>query len=187
MALEQLLGTDKVSPTGKNKINNIVTKLLGGYPGQALISQGDGSTDPQWEDLPLAQIPGGNEGDILTKNSSLDADFDWSSPNVPFATLTLTGGASSGADLGYRLDIGGKIELKGSFLSTYNNANVLFTLPSGYRPPRTVRYACAIGDAPNSYVGWISINASGEGRVIAPANITTGDLNVNLDGITFYP
>jgi len=50
--LNKLLGTDQVSPTGKNKINDIITKLLGGYAGQVLVSQGDGATDPQWQDIP---------------------------------------------------------------------------------------------------------------------------------------
>lgn len=50
--LAKLLGTDKLSPTGKNKLNNIVQLLWNGYPGQVLVSQGTGSDDPEWQDVP---------------------------------------------------------------------------------------------------------------------------------------
>lgn len=50
--MEKLLGTDQVSPTGKNKINDIIDFLRGGYPGQVLVSQGDGIEDPGWQDIP---------------------------------------------------------------------------------------------------------------------------------------
>lgn len=50
--LEKLLGTDKLSPTGKNKLNNIVQLLWNGYPGQVLVSQGTGNEDPEWQDVP---------------------------------------------------------------------------------------------------------------------------------------
>lgn len=79
--LKKLLGTDKMSPVGKNKLNDWCQLLLNGYAGQVLVSQGDGSTDPQWQDVPdpaFADEAGhADSADVADKANSIDAgDFN---------------------------------------------------------------------------------------------------------------
>lgn len=168
----------------KTKFNAVIAILNGGTDGQFFGSNGLGNM-PSWKTF-IPEIEGGIQGDVLMKLSSDPNDYGWVAANGEFTPITLTGGATSGAGLGYRKGIDGKIELKGSFICGYNNLSVVFTLPVGYRPPRVVRYACAIGNAPASHVAWIEIKTNGEAVAISPATISTGLLNFNLDAVTFY-
>jgi len=81
--MDKLLGTDKASPTGKNKINGIIDKLRGGYLGQVLVSLGNGVTDPQWSDI-VPNIPGGTANQVLTKINATPNSYEFRDTYKPF-------------------------------------------------------------------------------------------------------
>lgn len=81
--MDKLLGTDKASPTGKNKINGIIDKLRGGYLGQVLVSLGNGVTDPQWSDI-VPTIFGGTANQVLTKINATPNNYEFRDTYKPF-------------------------------------------------------------------------------------------------------
>lgn len=90
--MDKLLGTDKVSPTGKDKINGIIDKLRSGYLGQVPVSNGNGD-DFTWQDIE-ATIPGGTEGQVLTKNSATPYDYSFENPYKPYHIKAITTSAT---------------------------------------------------------------------------------------------
>jgi hypothetical protein len=93
---------------------------------------------------------GGSAGEYLRKVSGTDFDFEYGDPNEIEAWSTVSAYTSSDISAGtakYRKDNTGKVTIKGSitFDSAVSTATqVLFTLPSGYRPVETAGFAINI-------------------------------------------
>lgn len=137
-----------------------------------------------------AVLGGGTAEQGIKKSDS--TDFNYEFYNVPelnsaFSAIALTVGAFNGNGLGYRKQPDGYVQLKGSFLVAYNDTSVLFTLPSGFNPPRTMKFFGGTSlTAYGRYAFWIEINTSGECKILEPSIIYSGNLLVHLDGISFY-
>ena len=80
---------------------------------------------------------------------------------------------------GYWKDPSGFVHLRGQ-ISDGASGTTAFTLPTGYRPSKTVRFVVNAGTAP----AYVSITSAG---VVAPINVGTSDVNawVSFDQVSF--
>lgn len=97
----------------------------------------------------------------------------WTAPTLTNAWINFNSGVDSNA--GYRL-VGDRVELRG-LVSSGTIGFSIFTLPAGFRPPKTVRFATFS----NSALGVLVIAAS-DGLV----NPQSGsNVSFSLDGLSF--
>lgn len=124
---------------------------------------------------------GMNKGLSLTENlNCVQKDFivhtpdaQWTAPTLVNSWVNYDTGANSLA--GYRIDEDGVVHLKGT-VKTGVPPSVVFTLPTGYRPPGISHYAVTSNDA------FGSVNIGTDGTVTAQVGSATW---LALDGINF--
>jgi hypothetical protein len=103
------------------------------------------------------------------------ADANWIAPTLSNSWVNFDGTKSSA---GYRKTARGTVVLKGVLKSGTSATAVMFTLPAGYRPSQTRRYAAAA----NTAVGIVEVTTGGAVSFVVGGSTTQS----SLDGIEIW-
>ncbi|MDA0244687.1 MAG: hypothetical protein OT477_14810 [Chloroflexi bacterium] len=117
-----------------------------------------------------------NQSAAVVTVGAAGADSAWVTPTLLNSWVNYAGSPTK-STAGYRLMPDGTVALKGVLKSGSSATAVMFTLPTGYRPSETRRFA----GAANSAVGIIEVTTGGDVSFVVGGSTTQS----SLDGVRF--